>query len=117
MGKWLGAGYNSYMETVWQYFGFFGVLLLIVLIVRYFYSESISEYGKVLEEMPNDYSDFDEKTLHQYIEMTTVKIEAIDERIQRATWLKRRKLYVLKRKLEDIRFELLQFEKSNSPKK
>jgi len=102
------------METIWEYLGFLAVLLLIVFIVRYYYGDGVSEYGRLLDEMPNDYSHFDDKMLRQYIELTTTKIIMLDEKMQKTTWLKRRKLYMLKRKLEAIRQELLEFERSAS---
>ncbi|MEA3373593.1 MAG: hypothetical protein U9Q62_07895 [Campylobacterota bacterium] len=100
------------MELFLQVFGTLFVLVLIVFMIYRTYTDPHSEYGRLLDEIPDSYSHLNDEALYQEAENAKKELHKLESELSRLRSSKRAKRHRLRKKIAAIKIALLHYEQT-----
>ncbi len=101
------------MELSLQIFGTLFLLILIIFMIDRTYSDPHSEYGRLLDEIPDTYDHLDNESLQHEIEEAKKTLHRLEAELSRLRSSRKAKRHRLRKKIAAIKVALLHHEQSS----
>lgn len=105
------------MELIIQIMALAAVLALIVWMIYRIYDDPYSEYGKLLDEIPDSYSHLSDKALKEEIAKAKKVLHRLEVELSGLSDFKRARRHRIRKKIAAIKLALLHNEQSNRQNK